>query len=220
MSNIQGPFADTSDMPRVHTMFRREFGLLPALVDRVRAADRARSRIVADHVEFLGQLLENHHQSEDESLWPKLLLRGHEEVAPVVHLMESQHQRLAANIAEVLTELGAWLVSAASERRETLGSALERLVPLLKEHMSLEEERILPLAERYVTAAEWAEMVQKGAARVRLDDIPLIMGMIMYDGGGEIGPPEVHALADAAPRAFASYAKRVHGTATPPRSAG
>ena len=88
------------------------------------------------------------------------------------------------------------------------------------EHMSLEEERILPLVERYVTAAEWAEMVQKGAARVRRDDIPLIMGMIMYEGGGELGPPEVRALRDAAPEAFASYARRVHGTATPPRSVG
>ena len=221
MGIINGPFADTSDMHKVHTMFRREFGLLPALVRNVTAGDEARSRIVADHIEFLSMILETHHQSEDESLWPKVLDRGTHEVAPVVHLMKSHHEGIGELLAEVHMELRVWLDSAATARGEALGDTVDRLAALLKEHMGLEEERILPIVGKYVTAAEWEEMVQKGAVKLRREDIPLIAGMVMYEGGPEVGPPEAHlALRDLAPKAFASYSKRVHGTATPPRVTG
>jgi iron-sulfur cluster repair protein YtfE (RIC family) len=100
-------------MPKVHTMFRREFGLLPGLVRGVKAGDIARSLVVADHFEFLCTVLETHHQSEDESLWPKLLDRGDEEVASVVHLMEGHHDAIGKSMSEVLTELVVWLGSAA-----------------------------------------------------------------------------------------------------------
>src|SRR5262249_33622702 len=81
--------------------------------------------------------------------------------------------------------------------------------------------RILPLVEKYVTAAEWDEMVQKGARKIPPEDIPLIAGMVMYEADSEVGPPEVRLLMrDLAPKAFASYSERVHGTATPPRVSG
>ena len=216
---MNGRPADTSEMYKVHTMFRREFGLLPELVRRVREGDGARSRLVADHIELLCMILETHHQSEDESLWPRLMERGTPNDIPLVQLMESHHEGIGEGISTVGAELEAWVRSAGSDERRALGDALDRLVTLLREHMALEEERILPLVEKYVTAAEWEEMVQKGSSKVRREDIPLIFGMIMYEGGPEIGPPEVRlAMRDVASQAFASHSRRLHGTATPPRS--
>jgi hypothetical protein len=132
--------------------------------------------------------------------------------------MEGHHEAIGKSMSEVLTELVVWLGSAASKRREALGDALGRFFALLEEHMGMEEERILPMVERYVTAAEWEEMVQKGVARTRREDIPLIAGMVMYEAGPDFGPPEVRAvMREMAPQAFATYSKRVHGTATPRR---
>ncbi len=219
MTNTNGLYAETRDMYKVHAMFRREFGLLPGLVPGVTAGDNEHSQIVTDHITLLTTVLHAHHHSEDESLWPKLLDRGSEEVAPVVHLMESQHESLDKLITEIATEIGAWRSSAASERGEALADAIDRMIPVLYEHMGSEEERTLPIVERYITAAEWEEMVQNGWVTIPPEDGPLVVGMLMYEGGLELVPPEARStMGELAPRMFASHSMRVHGTATPPRS--
>ena len=219
MTNTNGQYADTRDMYKVHAMFRREFGLLPGLVPGVPAGDRERSQIIADHITLLTTVLHAHHHSEDDSLWPKLLDRGSEEVAPVVHLMESQHESLGKLITEIATALDAWRSSAAPKRREALADALDRMIPVLYEHMGSEEQRTLPIVEKYVTAAEWEEMVQSGWGTIPPANRLLVVGMVMYEGGLELVPPEARStLGELAPRVFASHSIRVHGTATPPRS--
>ena len=52
MTTVNGPLADARDMFAAHTLFRREFGLMPGLVRAVAAGDTKRSALVADHVAF------------------------------------------------------------------------------------------------------------------------------------------------------------------------
>ncbi|HTU74373.1 MAG TPA: hypothetical protein VMG38_12720, partial [Trebonia sp.] len=61
MPGTASPYADTQDMYALHTMFRREFALLPGLVRGVAAKDEERARAVADHVRLLTLILHNHH---------------------------------------------------------------------------------------------------------------------------------------------------------------
>ena len=93
--------------------------------------------------------------------------------------------------------MGAWHSSAGSERGETLADALDRMIPLLNEHMGLEEERIRPIVEKYITVTEWEEMVKEGVARIRPENVPLVFGMLMYEGGLEIVPPAARGHAGA-----------------------
>jgi hypothetical protein len=103
--------------------------------------------------------------------------------------------------------------------RHALGAALERLVVALYEHMGLEEKLILPIAERHIFAAEWDKMVADGAAAIPPQVGPVLAGMLMYEGGLDVVPPEMREiLADLAPRAYAAHCERVHGTPAPPRS--
>src|SRR5688572_12682127 len=85
---------DTSVMSTLHTMFRREFRLAGGVVRGVASGDLARARVVADHIDYLSRSLHHHHTIEDDLMWPKLLERVPEELAPIVHLMESQHERV------------------------------------------------------------------------------------------------------------------------------
>jgi len=101
VTTTDGPYADTRDMYVAHTMFRREFGLMPALVRGVTAGDKERTQIVGEHMELLNMVLDHHHAAEDKHLWPRLLDRGSESVAPVVHLMEGQHENIGKTIARV-----------------------------------------------------------------------------------------------------------------------
>jgi hemerythrin-like domain-containing protein len=219
MSKTASPYADVRGMYIVHAVVRREFALLPPLVREVAEDDKERSRLVADHIGLLLLMVHEHHSGEDKVLWPSLLRRAPKEVDPVVHLVEGHHQNIEAISLDVDALLTAWRDSPAGLAGESLAEALERLTAALYEHMRLEEELILPLVERHIFASEWEAMVADGVARIPLGLGPLVVGMLMYEGGQDALPPALHHTAgEAAQQAYAARARLLYGTATPPRS--
>jgi hemerythrin-like domain-containing protein len=54
----------------------------------------------------------------------------------------------------------------APESREALADVLDQLIHALDEHMRLEQQRILPLAEKYITAAEWHAMANESGRAI------------------------------------------------------
>jgi iron-sulfur cluster repair protein YtfE (RIC family) len=215
-----------SEMLIVHDMFRREFALMPGLVRGVAAGDRDRAQIVGDHIEGATSALHTHHVLEDDNVWPLLLDRCGESVAPLVKLMEGQHHQIARLIPQVDEALTVWRDSPTVESRQALVDVLDRLIPALKEHLSTEEDRVVPLMEQQITAAEWNEFLKNESAAVDPDHLPLMLGMLMYEGDPESVEQVIAAMsADAghvvrplAAPTFAAHSQRVHGTATPPRS--
>jgi hypothetical protein len=63
---------NTRDMEIVHRAFRRESRLLTELVAAVDPGDTARAKVIADHFRDYRLGLKNHHEGEDELLWPPL----------------------------------------------------------------------------------------------------------------------------------------------------
>jgi len=219
MSGNGSPYADTRDMYAVHTVFRREYALLPGLARSVAAKDEERARIVADHVRLVNLFLHHHHSAEDAVLWLRLLQRAPREIDPVISLMEGQHEMLEVLIGDVGVRLDAWTDGADSDDGEALAVVLQRLVGALYEHMALEERLVLPLVERHIFATEWEAMIQVGAADLAPEVGPFVVGMLMYESGLDAVPPELRdVLGEVAPKAYAGYCERVHGTPTPPRS--
>lgn len=218
--------ADTRDMYMVHAVFRREFAAMPDLVLGVRKADRGHAQVIGEHIDVLTTLLNAHHRSEDAHLWPRLLDRGNGEISPVVHLMAGHHERIEQLSEEVGTALSEWRRTAQAARGRHLADVLNELTALLYEHMGAEEEHILPLAEKYVTAAEWEELATSTGAALPQDKLALIFGMTAYEADPEVLnrtldalPPEMRAVLDEHGRqAFAAHSQRVHGTPTPRRS--
>lgn len=216
---------DTRDMVTVHRFLRREFRLLPDVVRSVVPGDTARVTVVADHLEFLTTFLHHHHTAEDNNLWPIMLERVPDELAPLVELMESQHHRVDELLQLVGGIVPQWRVSVDAARREEVAGLLAELSAALDEHMEAEEDHILPLAARTVTEAEWDAIGAEASAHHAKDILPLLLGMIRYEGDPEViaemlakAPRIIRLLAPAlSGRAFRKYALAVHGTATPPR---
>jgi hemerythrin-like domain-containing protein len=148
------PNLDGRDMLMMHNLFRRELALMPGLVGGVAAGDHDRAQIIADHMEAVIAVLHGHHTHEDENIWP-LLLNRCTQAARLVGLMEGQHQQVATLLHQVHEKLSIWRDSVTVESREALVDALDRLAPALKEHLSTEENRVVPLMEQYTTVAEW-----------------------------------------------------------------
>jgi hypothetical protein len=145
---------------------------------------------------------------------------GPREVAPIVHSMEGQHQNIERLSSEAAEATGAWLTDLAPKGSKAPAGVLGQLFYALDEHMRLEEQRILPLAEKYITAAEWHAMADESGRAIPHERVPLVFGMTLYEASPQVIqktlselPPEVRsALREQGPRAFSSHSERVYGT--------
>jgi iron-sulfur cluster repair protein YtfE (RIC family) len=218
------PHFERSEMLMIHNMFRREFALMPGLVGAVIAGEHDRAQIIGDHVQTVTDLLHGHHTHEDEDIWPLLLDRG-TRAARLVGLMQGQHQQVATLLHEVDEALSIWRDAVTVESREALADVLGRLIPALKEHLSAEEDRVVPLMEQYITVAEWHPTMGSELAADPAQSA-LTIGLLTYEGDPDSIDHFIAARpADARPvirqlaaKTFADHSQRVHGTATPPRS--
>ena len=215
--------ADVGEMYLVHTMLRREFSLLP---DLIRGADRndAKSRaLIGAHAQLVCQILHAHHEGEDLVLWPLLLERAEAEATKIVAVMGEQHRAIAAAHDEAVHRLGGWC--RLGRDGEAFATVLDDLVQVLTEHTALEEKAVLPLAEKYVTAAEWSQVGRHGMDTFQKRLLPLAFGMLMYEGDpavvrrtlSNVPLPARLPMPIIAPRAYGRHARRVYGTATPPK---
>jgi Hemerythrin HHE cation binding domain len=219
----QAPMADVGEMYLVHTMMRREFGLLPDLIRGADRNDAKRRAFIGAHAKLLCQILHAHHESEDLVLWPLLLERAQAEATRIVAVMEQQHHAIAAAHDEAVHRLGDWCRF--GHDGEGFATVLDDLVRIMTEHTALEEKAVLPLAEKYVTAAEWVQMGQHGMDTFQKRLLPLAFGMLMYEGDpavmrrtlSNVPLPARLLMPIIAPRAFSRHARRVYGTATPPK---
>jgi len=214
---------DTRDMVVVHNAFRGEFGLAAALVRGVAAGDETRAGVVATHLDLLLSLLHHHHEGEDRLLWPTLLERAPGEVDELVATMEAQHHGIHHIIDAVEVVMPFWQATADAAARGELATLLDELQRALVEHLEAEEHDLLPLAAQKLTDEEWHRLGEEGVGGVPKKLLPLVFGMLMYRGDPEVIAGMLsHApllprlvMPFAAPRSYARYAKRIHGTATP-----
>jgi hemerythrin-like domain-containing protein len=138
----------------VHRVFRKELGMLPGLVAGTADGDRRRARTLGRHYRFVTEVLHHHHTYEDDHLWPVLLERCPMD-AELINRMESQHERVAALIAELPDAWQAWEYVADAFGRGRLAEKLTELSAALDEHLHDEEAFLLPIMENHLTVAEW-----------------------------------------------------------------
>ena len=214
---------DTGEMVLIHTFMRREFRLASGVVRGVVSGDVARAAQVAAHLDFLGRFLHEHHSVEDLLLWPMLLERVPDELAPIVHLMEAQHEGVEGTLATIGALLPRWRDSADVTLRDQLASAYDELYVALAEHLEAEEQRLLPIVSRTLGQAEWDALGTEGRRRGSFREGPLVVGMFQYEGDPVVfarmiahAPRPVRAIFPwVARRAFRKHAQLIHGTPTP-----
>ena len=210
--------ADSRDMFVIHQMFRREFSALPSLVSGVPAGAGARVAVVADHVKWMVTFLHTHHEGEDLLVWPKLLERGPAEIDPLVHRMEAQHPALAVALDDLGAKAGEWRKTSAVQQRGAVATAATDLLLRIAEHLDLEERKMLPLIDTYLTEKEWKQIGGHGLKEMSFGQLKVAFGTILY----EATPDQVQIMRDTiprpawvlfsiiGPRAYAKYVRRLY----------
>jgi hemerythrin-like domain-containing protein len=97
-----------------------------------------------------------HHRKESELLFPKLRARTPLSRA-LLDRLDEDHAHGERNVRELEHALLGFEMMGEA-RREAFERAAERYVDFYLAHMAVEENEILPLAERVLTERDWAEL--------------------------------------------------------------
>lgn len=220
---VEYPLVDVRDMIVVHTAMLREFRLAPQTVARVPAGAHRAVRRVSAHLELLCDMLHHHHAGEDQLLWPPLRALLTSEGQTRLDEAEAQHSDIDAALRMVNAARQRWTDVDGHGGRNDLIVALELLYGLLVTHLDAEERELLPLAAAYLSADQWAALARAGATSVPISKLLLVFGMFAYEGDPAVlatmlrsAPPPVRVVVPMlAPRVYARYAERIHGTRRP-----
>jgi hemerythrin-like domain-containing protein len=221
--------ADSRDMFVIHQMFRREFDAIPGLVNGVPEGDRAQVEFLADHVTWMVTFLHTHHEGEDLLVWPKLLERGPLEIDPLIETMKAQHAGLAQALDDLRVKAIDWRGTSAVREQATLAGAATELLPRIAEHLDMEERKVLPLIDTYLSEKEWKEIGGHGLKAMSFGQLKVAFGMIL----NEATPEQVQIMRTTiprlpwtlfsfvGPRAYVKYAGRLHrASVVAPRNSG
>jgi hemerythrin-like domain-containing protein len=102
-----------------------------------------------------------HHTKETQLLFPKLRARS-PELADVLARLDADHAGSEAAVRELEHDLlGLEMMSQArdgADRWQRFQTDMQRYIDGYLEHIRVEERQVLPLADRVLTAADWAEL--------------------------------------------------------------
>lgn len=99
---------------------------------------------------------QRHHMKESALLFPKVRARS-AEANPVLDRLDQDHERGERAIRDLEHSLLAFEMMG-EPRREAFEQAAQQYADFYFQHMSLEEQQVLPLAERVLDAQDWAEL--------------------------------------------------------------
>ena len=97
-----------------------------------------------------------HHPKESDLLFPRVVRLAPEVFDTVVQL-EKDHSNGESTVRELQHLLLAWELLG-EPRRDAFEQAVKRYIGFYLEHMRLEEEVILPAAQRVLDVQDWAEL--------------------------------------------------------------
>ncbi len=189
---------DVSEMVAAHDGMRKEYASLPLLVKSVPDGDAARAAVVCDHIALLGLLMQVHHDTEDELLWPLAQERAPEHEA--VFIMEAEHEELNVGLASVTALADAWRADPSAHNRAALHTELISLEKVLLRHLGHEEKEALPLLATVISDEEFARFGNNVRAALTPEQRTLLLGLIIEDTTPQLGesilasmPPEARA---------------------------
>jgi len=169
--------ADVRDMAIIHETFRRSYAESAELVRARPTPSAERVTFLADHIDFGLEMLHHHHESEDELLYPLLVERAPES-AESTQKIDAEHEDIAVALEAARAACRVWRSAPSQESAEALASALEALNTTTQPHLDHEEQVIVPLAAKVVTAEEWEAVGAHSRAQIPPNLMPIAFGMI------------------------------------------
>lgn len=158
--------ADPLPLRVAHRIIRADLARLTRLVDDVagrrQRLDRRRAEALVRYLDLFADSIHHHHTLEDDLLWPVLTAA----VGDAIDLgeLEEDHGALDPELDRVRAAARHLRESPADEEAAmVLAERLAGLRQLLEEHMTEEDEVVLPAITEHLSAEQWKDIERKAA---------------------------------------------------------
>ena len=169
---------EVRDMAIVHRMFRQAYDEAARLVRAAPVPSPARVTFLADHIDLVLAGLHQHHQDEDELLYPLLIERVPEQ-APLTEHVEHEHEVITTALGAASAACAAWRQRPSAQTGEALAAALDHLNEVVQPHLDDEEQKVVPLAAVTLTQREWDAMGKRGMSSIPRSKRAVAAGMML-----------------------------------------
>src|SRR6478752_10666201 len=166
--NFTDPTGLLSDCHRRVEMFLGMLGAVADVIDHPVTADT--SRLLDSALRYFVQAAPKHTADEEESLFPRLRQIRDSEIVAAFSIMEKleEEHRWAAPLHDRVEHLGTrYLASGSLSDAEAtqFRTSVANLASMSKQHLSVEDELIFPLAVRMLSETEKTEIANEMASR-------------------------------------------------------
>lgn len=150
----------TMTMNRViHHAVRRDLARLESALAAARDGDVVRAGHLERAYANLQRELTQHHEGEDEFIFP--FLAEHGAGADLLKEMDDEHHAMADALAETRTAMAAYASSGSAADAEIARASVARTAAVIDRHLSHEEDDLEPLLEPYLQTKQWKKTVEK-----------------------------------------------------------
>jgi hemerythrin-like domain-containing protein len=136
-----------------HVQFNRLLELLQDEIDVFHSGEGPDYQLMLDIISYLRQYSDQYHHPREDEAFRRLLRHCPVRELPVARL--HQEHRVIAHAGETLRRLLEAAVSDAIIQRAEIEVAAATYLVYYGNHIAKEEEDVLPLAARYLNAADW-----------------------------------------------------------------
>ncbi|WP_432947756.1 SRPBCC family protein [Kribbella sp. CA-253562] len=170
----EGPI-DLSAMFVMHHGFRRDLRDLVVAVPRTPLADAEVWAALDRRWRGMATALHHHHRVEDDALWPPLLERveivGDVTARETLKAMDAEHALLDPMVQACTDGFRAMVEAPDAAVRDRLTDDLADTREVLLQHLAHEEADAMPLVQRYLSVAGWADFEAAARKEYGLADI-------------------------------------------------
>lgn len=149
--DAQGP-ADTRVMGIVHNALRRDLARTRDVLTTAPFPHPAQRHALAEHLEWMVDFLDHHHQGEDTGLYPVVRAKN-PAAAQLLDAMDAEHHAIGPGMDGLIVAARAYGADPAA--REQVLSAIDDLEQTLLPHLRREEEEMMPIVSRSISQADW-----------------------------------------------------------------
>lgn len=143
----------------IHGAVRRDLARLTAALDRVPDGALPRAQELEHAFTNLREQLTHHHHGEDEHVWPWLEGAGAD--PELLHAMESEHEAMAACLAESGEAMAAYARTGSSTDAAAARASLVRTTEVVERHLRHEEDELEPVLTPHLESPGWKAVEKK-----------------------------------------------------------
>jgi len=139
----------------VHEMFRRS---TTRLVDATsRLAPSTLHPVIGPQWDFYAAILDHHHRTEDESIFPALVA-VRPDMRSTIDMLEDEHIELAPNIEAVESAVAIFVKQPDESSQAAVHDALVALRDWFFPHLDVEDATILPAIAESIPPQQWGQL--------------------------------------------------------------